>query len=267
MGQGTRDRRDFINSQVLKYKHVTVKDLAARMEVSEATVRRDLRELAKDGQVELVYGGATLPRRSDYSFESKSTRNVEAKRVVGNLAAGLVEDGDHLMLDSGSTCFQMVDGLKEKRGLSVIMNSSRLVEELAAAPDINLIVLGGQYRPDRMDTVGPLAHATLDQLRGYTAFIGADGVGMEFGPAASDIESAGLYRLAVKNARETILLVDHTKFSAQSLFRIVEWDSVSRVVTDRPPGAEWEEFFDSRGIRLLLPPVEAGNVVNWPERK
>jgi len=233
-----------------------VKDLASRMGVSEATVRRDLRALAGERRVELVYGGAKLPRAGDYSFRAKSSRHMEAKQAIGALAAGLVADGDHLLLDSGSTCFEMVPGLRRKRGLSVITNSSRLVEELAGLPGIDLIILGGQYRPDRMDTVGPLAHATLDQLRGYTAFIGADGLGMEFGPAASDIESADLYRLAAKNGRETVLLADHSKFQTTSLFRIVAWNSVSRVVTDRPPGEDWKEFFEDRGIELLVPEPE-----------
>jgi DeoR family fructose operon transcriptional repressor len=258
MGRATRDRREFISAQVLKYKHVTVRDLASQAGVSEATVRRDLRELSTQGRVELFYGGAGLPRMTDYSFQSKSMRNVEAKRTIGSLAAELVSEGDHVLLDSGSTCFQMVQGLKRKRGLSIMLNSSRLVEELAAVPDIKLIVLGGRYRPHRMDTVGPLAHATLDQLRGFVTFIGADGLSMEFGPAASDIESADLYRLAVRNARETILLVDHTKFRAPSLFKVTDWESVSQVVTDRVPEDEWMRFFESNGIHLLCPQAEQG---------
>ena len=130
----------------------------------------------------------------------------------------------------------MVPFLKRKRGLSIIVNSARLALELDA-PGMSVILLGGQYRPDRMDTVGPLAIATLDQLRGYLCFIGADGLDMDFGPAAADIESADLNRLAVRNARETVLLVDHTKFAAPSLFKIVDWEPISRVVTDQPPDA------------------------------
>jgi DeoR/GlpR family transcriptional regulator of sugar metabolism len=258
MSRATRDRREFISKQVLKYKHVTVRDLAARMGVSEATVRRDLHELSSQGRVELYYGGAGLPRMMDYSFQSKSIRNPEAKRIIGGLAAELVNDGDHVLLDSGSTCFQMVGGLTGRRGLSVITNSNRLVEELAGLAEISVIVLGGQYRRDRMDTVGPLAHATLEQLHGYVTFIGADGLSMDVGPTASDIESAELYRLAVRNARETILLVDHTKFRRPSLFKVTDWESVSQVVTDRSPEDEWMRFFEAKGIHLLCPHGEQG---------
>jgi DeoR/GlpR family transcriptional regulator of sugar metabolism len=104
-----------------------------------------------------------------------------------------------------------------------------------------------------MDCVGPVSMANLEQLRGFMAFVGADGLSMEFGPAAVDMESAHLYRLAVTHARESFLLVDHTKFEAASLFRVVEWDQIDHVVTDREPGAEWMAFLKKREIRVHFP--------------
>ena len=180
-------------------------------------------------------------------------RNIDAKRIIGRLAAEMVADNDLIFIDSGTTGFEMAPFLKTKRGLSVIVNSSRLTMELADKQDFNIITLGGRYRSDRMDCVGPLANTTLDHLRGYIAFIGADGLSMEFGVTASDIESAHLYGLAVRNARETILLVDHSKFLTPSLFKIVEWDVISRIITDKHPLPEWTEFLESKGIEILCP--------------
>jgi DeoR/GlpR family transcriptional regulator of sugar metabolism len=256
MNTSTLQRREQILAEVFNKRHVTAKDLAASMAVSEATVRRDLKLLADEGQLELVYGGATLRRPSDYSFHSKIERNVEAKRVIGRLATELVGDDEQIFMDSGTTCFEMVPFLKRRRGLSVIVNSARLALELDA-PGLSTLMLGGQYRPDRMDAVGPLATSTLDQLRGYLCFIGADGLGMDFGLAAADIDSANLYRLAVQHARETVLLVDHTKFFTLSLFKIVDWDSISRLVTDKPPTDTWMEFLSNKGIQVIHP-VEDG---------
>lgn len=260
MTYSAQQRREKVLSQGYERGHVTVKELAAEIHVSEATIRRDLKALADQGQLDLVYGGATIPRKSDFSFQSKSIRQAEAKRIIGELASRLVADGDQIFLDSGTSCSQMAAFLKRKRGLFVIVNSARLVAELASAPGINLILLGGHYRSDRMDTIGPLATSTLDQLRGYTAFIGADGLSMDFGLTACDIESAHLYRLAVRNAREAVLLVDHTKFLTPSLFKIVDWDAISRLVTDQAPPPEWGEFLSTRGIQALWPhaPVAAG---------
>ncbi len=252
MSQSTRDRQERILAQVLDRRHVTVKDLAEALSVSEATVRRDLKSLADERRLSLVHGGATLPRDIDFSFQAKQVRNVEAKQTIGRLAAELVSDGDQVFLDSGTTCFEAGRQLTGKRSLCLLVNSARLILELNA-PGLSVISLGGQYRPDRMDTVGPIATATLDQLRGYLAFVGADGVSMDFGPSADDVDSAHLYGMAIEHAREAILLVDHTKFASPSLFRIVAWDRISRVVTDRRPEDDWMVFLDKQGIEVIHP--------------
>ena len=245
-----KQRHEQILAEVFEKRHVTAKDLAAEMAVSEATIRRDLKVLAAQGRLELVYGGATPLRAGDYSFRSKAERNVEAKRVIGRLAAELVADGGQIFLDSGTTTFEMAPFLKRKRELSVIVNSTRLAAELDA-PGVSVIMLGGKYRPARLDTIGPLATAALEQLRGYTAFIGADGLSRDFGLTAADIESASLYRLAVRNARQTVLVADHSKFLSPSLFKIVDWEAVACVVTDEKPGTEWMEFLEAKGIKTI----------------
>lgn len=254
-----KQRKDYILEQIYRNGHVLVKDLAVEMSISEATVRRDLKTMSDAHELELIYGGATLKRHMDFSFRSKNIRNAEAKRRVGELAVQLIQDGDQIFLDSGTTTFQMAGLLKGKRSLSVIANSIRLAEELSGIPDVNIIMLGGQYRADRMDTVGPLAMEAMEQLRGYRAFIGADGVSMDFGLAASDIESSHLYRLVVRHARETILVLDHTKFEAPSLYKIVDWESVDKVVTDQDPTPEWREFLKEKKVSLVTPDMQREN--------
>lgn len=244
-----RQRREKILANIYEKRHVTARDLAVELGASEATVRRDLRAMAAEGEIELVYGGATIRRLSDYSFHSKGKRNVEAKRIIGRLAADLVGEDEQIFLDSGTTCFEMLPFLKTRRRLSIICSSARLALDLNA-PGISVILLGGQYRPDRMDTVGPLATATLEQLRGYLCFIGADGLDLDLGPAAADLESADLNRRAVRNARQTVLLADHSKFASTSLCKIVGWESVSRIVTNRAPTPEWMDFLGARGIQV-----------------
>jgi DeoR family glycerol-3-phosphate regulon repressor len=254
----TRQRREQILAEVADRKHVSIRDLASTVTVSEATVRRDLKALAESGQVELAYGGVSLPKNNNFSFRAKGLRNAEEKRAIGRLAAELVGDDEQIFLDSGTTCFEMLRALKLKNGLSIIANSSRVCLEWNSPG--RLIMLGGQYRPDRLDTVGPLAASSLEQLRGYLAFIGADGVNMDVGLMASDIDSAQVYRLAIRNARETILLIDHTKFLAPSLFKIAGWEAISRLVTDQPPPPQWGEFLRARGIKVLCPASSGSGV-------
>jgi len=104
-----------------------------------------------------------------------------------------------------------------------------------------------------MDTIGPMAVNTLNQVRGYTAFIGADGLSLDFGPSASDLASAHLHRQVVANALSTVLLVDHSKFASASLFQIVEWSQIVTVVTDIEPDAPWREFFNEKSITVIYP--------------
>lgn len=251
MGQATEDRRRQIMAQLLDRKRVTVKELAASMHVSGATVRRDLRALADEKELFLVHGGAALPRQRDFSFRAKQLRAVEQKRVIGRLAAALVRDGDQVFLDSGTTCSEMVPYLRKMHRLTVLANSARLALELDA-PGLSVFLIGGEYRPDRMDTVGPMAISALNQVRGYMAFIGADGLSMDFGPSASDVASAHLHRLVVENAREAVLLVDGSKFGGASLFQIVDWPRISKVVTDRQPDEQWRRFFQQQDIETIF---------------
>lgn len=268
MSTTAQQRRQRILDEVFARRNVGVVELAQAADASEATIRRDLKALADEGQIDLVYGGATIRRSSDYSFRSKQQRNIEAKRTIGQLAADLVRDDDQVFLDSGTTCFEMVPFLKRKRGIAIIANSARLAVEFDG-PNTSVILIGGQYRPDRMDSVGALAVSALEQLRGYLCFIGADGLSTDFGPAASDLESAHINRLAVLNSRETILVADASKFAAPSLFKIVDWDRISRVVTDIQPDTGWMSFFDSRGITVVLPqdPQKLEAPMNTDERR
>jgi DeoR/GlpR family transcriptional regulator of sugar metabolism len=252
MSQAAADRRKAIMSQLLEHKQVTVKELAAAMEVSDATVRRDLKALADQQGLKLVHGGASLPRERDFSFQARQMRYTEEKKIIGRLASELVHDGDHVFLDSGTTCSELVPYVKKMRDITILANSARLALELNAS-GVQLFLIGGEYRPDRMDTIGPMAVSTLNQVRGYTAFIGADGLSTDFGPSACDLASAHLHRQVVQNACATVVLADHSKFGNASLFQIVDWSQITTVVTDREPGSEWRQFFSERNITLVYP--------------
>jgi DeoR/GlpR family transcriptional regulator of sugar metabolism len=252
MSQATADRRKQIMSQLLEHKQVTVKELAETMEVSDATVRRDLKVLAEEQGLKLIHGGAALPRERDFSYQARLMRSSDEKRVIGSLAARLLHDGDHVFLDSGTTCSELVPFVKRMHEVTILANSARLALELDAS-GVQLFLIGGEYRPDRMDTIGPMAVSTLNQVRGYTAFIGADGLSMDFGPSASDLASAHLHRQVVANALSTVLLVDHSKFGSASLFQIVAWSEIATVITDLEPDRAWLDFFNERNITVIYP--------------
>ena len=252
MSQSTEHRRRRIMAHLLEKRQVTVKELAATMEVSDATVRRDLKILADEQGLELSHGGAALSPHRDYSYQAKSLREVEAKRQIGQLAADLIHDGDHVFLDSGTTCSEVATHLSRKHNVTVLANSTRLALDLGET-NVRLFLIGGEYRPDRMDTVGPMAISSLNAVRGYIALFGADGLSTEFGPSASDIESAHLHRQVVQHAASTVLLVDHSKFGNASLFQIVDWSQIDAVVTDQLPAREWVDFLQEADIQIIHP--------------
>lgn len=247
-----QQRREEILSQAYQSGHVTVRQIAVRLDVSEATVRRDLHELAADGLLELTHGGASIARTSDYSFLSKSTRNLDAKKVIADIAADIIQDGDQIFLDSGTTCFVAAPALRAKRQLSVIVNSVRTAQELQS-PGVDVLLLGGQFRQERMDIVGPIAIETLEHFRGYRAFLGTDGISMDFGLTSVDVESAHINKLASNNAQESILLADSSKFDTPKLYKIMDFGNLSLVITERQPPAGWMRFFEANEINVLYP--------------
>ena len=252
MIQNIQKRREEILAICYRSGHVQVKKLAEELDVSEATVRRDLQGLAAEGHLELTHGGAKVIFNSDYSFISKSLRNVEAKNTIAQMACSIINDGDQLFLDSGTTCFQMTGALRAKRGLTIILNSVRTAQELRT-PSLNVLILGGQYRPDRMDTVGPMALECLERLRGYRAFLGTDGISMDFGLTSVDIESAHVLSLVAKYAKECVLIADSSKFDQPSLYKITEMSTISTIITDKEPSEEWCNFFKENNIKIIHP--------------
>lgn len=261
-----QQRRDFILTQAYQSGRVSVRQVAEELNVSEATIRRDLHTIAAEGMLELTHGGALVVRTSDYSFISKSTRNIAAKRTIAKMACDLISNGEQLFLDSGTTCFEMTAFLRSKRSLSVIVNSVRTAQEFQT-PGVNVLLLGGQYRPERMDTIGPIAFEVLERLRGYRAFLGTDGLGMDTGLTSVDIDSAYIFTLAARNARECILLADSSKFDHPSLYKTTDFHSISTVITEKRPSPEWETFFKERNINVVFPnensePIQSQQLTN-----
>ncbi len=254
-GLAIEHRRDDILALAYKNGFVTVKGLAEVLNVSEPTVRRDLHKINQEGLLQLTHGGAKVVENADHSFLSKLTRNVEAKKIVASLAAEYVQNGDQIFLDSGTTCFQMTSFMRAKRALSVVVHSIRTAQELKS-PNTKILIPGGLYRPEKMDTIGPMAIESLERLRGYTAFIGSDGIGMDFGLTSVDIDSAHLQKVVIKNAKQTFLLIDSSKFDQPALYKIADFNEISAVVTEQKPSDEWLEFLEKNNINVIYPNIE-----------
>lgn len=260
MGHGFEIRKKKFLAKLASEGSLLVKDVAEELGISETTIRRDLNELDAAGLLKQVYGGAIRIEKSDghssrFSFPitNRLNREIPAKKLIGRCAASFVKDNDVVYIDPGTTSWEMIPYLKDKINLTIISNSVRLLQCLEYIGHHTIIQLGGNLRPDRMDTVGALAEMSLGQLRGYKVFQGGDGIDVEFGLSAVDHESALLAKHVIANAREIIVVADHTKFDQPSLlYKIIDIDKINYLITDCPLSKKWAETCASANVTVVV---------------
>jgi len=254
MGVAAELRQKQILQQLASGGRVYVKDISRALGVTEVTVRRDLTILEKDGLLKRTYGGAVLAGPSvQVSIRYRQTRNIAAKRIIGRLAAELIEDGDIIYLEAGSTCYEIIPHLANRRDLTIIVNSLYLMHRLHELTGHKIIIVGGQYRPDRMDMVGSTAEATIAQLGGFKAFTGADDITVETGISGADVVTVGFAKLVLKRASQVIFVGDHTKFDKPALYKIADIDALDYIVTDMKPPPHWHRAAEQHNIKLMYP--------------
>lgn len=257
MGHGFEIRKKMILEQLEKDGTVLVRDIADLLNISETTIRRDLNELDALGLLKQIYGGAVKIEGPSptfrFSIKNRSTSEIEAKKKIGRCAASFVHDNDIIYVDPGTTSWEMIPYLKAKKNLTIISNSVRLLQALEFIGHHNIVQLGGNLRPERLDTIGTLAQLGVEQLRGYKAFQGGDGLDIEFGLSAVDSESAFIAKTILANARETYILADHTKFENPSLlYKIIDIEEIDCLITDRQLNEKWNTKLQSHNVKIII---------------
>lgn len=229
--------------------------LARELGVTEVTIRRDLAAMHKQGLVKKTYGGAVPPPVPDMNLSAKfrQTRNLSAKKIIGRLAADLVQNGDVIFLEAGSTCYEIIPHLARFENLTIIVNSLYLIGRLHELTRHRIIVTGGLYRPERMDMVGPTAEAAIAQLGGFKAFTGADDIAIDAGISGADVVTVGFAKLIAQRASQLIFVGDHTKFDNPALYKIADISELDYIVTDMAPSEEWHIAARQNNITLIYP--------------
>jgi DeoR/GlpR family transcriptional regulator of sugar metabolism len=247
-------RHEWIADVVLREDFVSLKDLAARLDVSVMTVHRDLDELERQGVLRKVRGGAT-PQPSSL-FESNvryrlTLANAE-KAALARAAITQVEPGQSIMIDESTTGLALARLLPSRIPLTVITNSLTVVQELRATNEIHLIVLGGDYWPRHDAFCGLACEAAVSALRADTLFMSTTAIsgGIAFQP---DQDMAIAKRAMIAAAARRLLLVDHTKFGRVALHRLAPLADFDLVITD--------DGIDSGGLRQLQDARVAHEVV------
>ena len=254
MGLLAEKRHNYILEQIRSAGRIQVSKLAGQLGVTEVTIRRDLSYLQKTGLLKKTYGGAVLAGPSEIdSVRFRQTRNLSAKKVIGQLAAQLIEDGDIIYLEAGSTCYEIIPHLAQYQYLTIIVNSLYLMSKLHELPGHKVIITGGMYRPERMDMIGPAAEATISQLGGFKAFTGADDISIGAGISGADVATVGFAKLVLQRASKAIFVGDYSKFDNPALYKIADLDRLDYIVTNKPPSALWNKTAQQKNIKLIYP--------------
>src|SRR3954447_22371527 len=226
-----------------------VADLAESFGVSEMTVRRDLSALAADGKLERARGGGV--GSGEPGSAQIEVERLDVKDRLGAAAASLVEDGQTLMIDIGTSTLQMARHLHGKR-ITVVTTNLAVVEELLPDPDIELVLPGGIVRRNYRSLVGVLAEDSLRVLKSDVAFIGTSGVDLELGVWDTTMVEVPIKRLMIAGADCVVLVADAAKFSMTGVVRVCGAESIHHVVTDAPVPAPCRSAVDAAGIEVTV---------------
>jgi DeoR/GlpR family transcriptional regulator of sugar metabolism len=223
-------RRQLILQAVRSGRGAGVVELAQRFDVSEMTVRRDLAQLADQGMLTRVHGGA-VTTREEPPFAEIAVERLEEKERIGQAAAELVRDGQTIMVDIGTTTLQLARHLRD-RELTVITSNLAVIDELLPFEGIELVSLGGVVRRNYRSLVGMLAEDSLRQLSADVAFLGASGIRRDLAVMDTTMVEVPIKRGMIAASERVVLLADAGKFSMGGVVRICGPDELDVVVTD-----------------------------------
>ena len=248
------ERRRAVLDIVNHEGRVLVKDLAQRFETSQVTIRKDLEVLHSQGAIYRTHGGA-LPVRTgallDPSLREKEKLHRKEKLRIGAAAARLIQEGQSVVLDSGTTTTMIARQLREFRNLTVITNAVNIAAELAGTA-VQVILTGGILRENSFSLVGPLAEETLRRLSADVLFLGVDGFDVHFGLTTPNLLEAKVNRVMTEIARRTIVVCDSSKFGRRSLSLIAPPSMVHQTITDsRIPKSDLRAL-EEAGIEVTL---------------
>ena len=249
------ERRNLILEKLQDEKRVVVSELSQRFAVSEETIRRDLEKLEKEGLATKSYGGAVLNENIgiDMPFNVRKKANVGGKQKIAELAASLINDGDHIILDASSTAVFIARALKEKANLTVITNSIEIIIELSDVSDWNIICSGGSLREGYLALVGPKTVEGFSRFNADKAFISCKGIDISKGITDGNELFSQAKQVMMQSARESILAVDSSKFDKVAFSRLCDVTAVKTIITDRRPDDRWMEYFKTYGIDCIYP--------------
>ena len=246
-------QRKLILLDLLKWDgKIVAKSAAARLDVSEDTIRRDLRELAGDGLLQRVHGGALPASPAMADFAARQHISTDDKSAIGRAAAQLIQPGQVVFIDGGTTSAQLVRHLPPDLRATVITHSPSVAVDLSSHPTIEVIMLGGRLFKHSVVGVGSATVEAIRQVRADLYFMGVCSVHPEAGLSTGDFEEAGVKRALSAAAAETIVLASPEKLATASPYQVIPLDELSGLVTMASVPEDVLAPYRARGISIHL---------------
>jgi DeoR/GlpR family transcriptional regulator of sugar metabolism len=247
----TAERHAAIVELLRQRGRVVANELSAALGVSSDTIRRDLRELDELGLVRRVHGGA-LPRTGDGApFAARVGRAPEAKASIARRAAGLIDDGQVVILDGGTTTVEVARALRPDLRATIVTTSPPVAVALSEHRGVDIAVIGGTLRRDALVTVGAETVDALRMIRADVVMLGVCGLHPELGVTANDLEEAQVKRAMIGGAAAVVALADRDKLGTAMPVLVASVDVLTALITDSEANDQSLEPYRAAAIEVL----------------
>ena len=249
-----KQRQDEIVRMLTENRMLKAGDLMEHFGVSMETIRRDLEELEREGYLTRTHGGAVTKAMHglEPSYTFREVKNYAQKIAIGREAAKLVEDGDTIIIDLGTTTLEMAKFLHKRKNLTVFTNAVQIAIELVKNPEMKVILIGGNLRPGELATSGFLAEDIVDHFYVDKAFLGIGGLTLEMGIGDYKMDEGNLRRHFVEHAQKVIALADYSKLGVKTLNRTCGIERVDVLVTDEDADKKILSALRKKNVKLIV---------------
>jgi len=248
------ERRRRICELLREEGRVTVEALATRFGTSQVTIRADLSTLESAGALTRTHGGALSVPDTDQPLNVKQLRHRAEKLRIAAAAAALIEDGETIVLDSGTTTAEIARRIRtlELKSINVITNALNIAALLIDVPSVRLIVPGGFLRRESNSLAGPMAETALASLQANRLYLGADAVDPQLGVMTPHLAEAELNAKMIAISQQVVVVADSSKFMRRNISLIARVEQLHLLITDRAAPAEAVEQLRQRGVEVRL---------------
>lgn len=247
----TKQRKAYLLELLKNRGQIVAKEISEELELSEDTIRRDLRELAAEGKLQRVHGGALPASPAVGDFAVRRTIAPEGKVAVGRTAAGLVRPGQVVILDGGTTTQQLAAHLPPDLRATVVTHSPTIAVALQEHPTVEVILIGGRLFKHSVVTVGAAAVDAISRIRADTYFMGVTGIHPTAGLSTGDLEEAHIKRALMASAAETHVLVTAEKVNAASPYVICALSEIDGVIVERSVPRQAKAAYARLGLTVV----------------